>query len=497
MEATHNQSHQHQNGDPEELNNALFTCPMHPQIIQEEPGKCPICGMTLVPKGNQPDHSKMVITEHEKVIWNYYTVIVLGFWLLTSPFTFGYKSPGMVYSDLFSGVLLIFLGFLSFNPFRLWAPWVACFVGIWLLFAPLVFWAPEAAAFVNGSFVGILVIALTILIPGMPGMMAMMMVMPPGPETPPGWSYNPSSWLQRIPVIALGWIGFFGSRYLAAYQLGYIPEVYDPFFASGTQEVLTSDVSKAFPISDAGLGAVVYVLEFLMGYMGGSDRWRTMPWMVTLFGILVVPLGVVSIVLIILQPVAVGAWCTICLVTALAMLIMIPLTIDEVVAMVQFLVKKHREGSPFWPTFWMGDTVAGGGPDKRSPGFTAPVTKTLPAMTWGVTIPWNLVAATAIGIWLMFSGAVFSSQGSFAASTNIAGALVVTFTVISLAEVTRSLRFINFLFGLWLLVSPWILEGAASGAEWNSLLAGVGIILLSFPKGQIRESYGTYDSSII
>ncbi|MCU7551843.1 efflux RND transporter periplasmic adaptor subunit [Chitinophagaceae bacterium LB-8] len=27
-----------------------YTCPMHPQIVQDKPGKCPICGMTLVPK---------------------------------------------------------------------------------------------------------------------------------------------------------------------------------------------------------------------------------------------------------------------------------------------------------------------------------------------------------------------------------------------------------------------------------------------------------------
>lgn len=28
----------------------LYTCPMHPQIIRNEPGDCPICGMALVPK---------------------------------------------------------------------------------------------------------------------------------------------------------------------------------------------------------------------------------------------------------------------------------------------------------------------------------------------------------------------------------------------------------------------------------------------------------------
>ena len=27
-----------------------YTCPMHPQIIKDAPGNCPICGMKLVPK---------------------------------------------------------------------------------------------------------------------------------------------------------------------------------------------------------------------------------------------------------------------------------------------------------------------------------------------------------------------------------------------------------------------------------------------------------------
>ena len=27
-----------------------YTCPMHPDVLQDAPGKCPKCGMTLVPK---------------------------------------------------------------------------------------------------------------------------------------------------------------------------------------------------------------------------------------------------------------------------------------------------------------------------------------------------------------------------------------------------------------------------------------------------------------
>lgn len=39
-------------GEPEPLpQGTLYTCPMHPQIVQEGPGHCPICGMALEPMG--------------------------------------------------------------------------------------------------------------------------------------------------------------------------------------------------------------------------------------------------------------------------------------------------------------------------------------------------------------------------------------------------------------------------------------------------------------
>lgn len=28
----------------------LYTCPMDPEVVQDKPGKCPICGMALRPK---------------------------------------------------------------------------------------------------------------------------------------------------------------------------------------------------------------------------------------------------------------------------------------------------------------------------------------------------------------------------------------------------------------------------------------------------------------
>jgi len=124
-------------------------------------------------------------------------------------------------------------------------------------------------------------------------------------------------------IVFLAMIGFFLSRYLAAFQLGHIVYPWDPFFGDSTRLVLTSDISKAFPVSDAGLGALSYLLDALAGLIGGSRRWRTMPWMVVLFGLFIIPPGVTSIVLVILQPVSIGAWCTLCLVASVVMLLMV------------------------------------------------------------------------------------------------------------------------------------------------------------------------------
>jgi hypothetical protein len=96
-------------------------------------------------------------------------------------------------------------------------------------------------------------------------------------DVPIGWTYCPSTYLQRLPIIALGALGFFIARTLAAYQMGHIDPVADPFFGgtaglNGTETIITSNVSKPWPIPDGGLGAVTYMFEILMGTMGDRRR---------------------------------------------------------------------------------------------------------------------------------------------------------------------------------------------------------------------------------
>jgi uncharacterized membrane protein len=169
---------------------------------------------------------------------------------------------------------------------------------------------------------------------------------------PPGWNYNPSSWQQRWPLIAIAFIGFQIAMYLAFFQLHIIESVWDPFFGNGSEKVLTSEVSKALPVPDALLGAFGYLLDVITGAIGRTDRWRTKPWIVVLFGIAVGPLGLVSVVLVIFQPVLVGAWCTLCIVTAVISVLMISPALDEMLASLQYLQRAKRNGLNVSEVFW-------------------------------------------------------------------------------------------------------------------------------------------------
>ena len=57
----------------------IWSCTMHPQIKQQEPGKCPICGMELVPlKGanNEADPMEIMMSKTALQLANVQTAIV-------------------------------------------------------------------------------------------------------------------------------------------------------------------------------------------------------------------------------------------------------------------------------------------------------------------------------------------------------------------------------------------------------------------------------------
>lgn len=73
-------------------------------------------------------------------------------------------------------------------------------------------------------------------------------------DAPPGWSYNPSSWRERMPILVIGAIGFVLAAYLALYQYRGVATVGKPFFGRGSEIILNSPTSQFFPVSDVALG---------------------------------------------------------------------------------------------------------------------------------------------------------------------------------------------------------------------------------------------------
>jgi hypothetical protein len=186
-------------------------------------------------------------------------------------------------------------------------------------------------------------------------------------DTPPGWNYDPSSWSQRLPIVGAALVGFAIAGYLALYQWRVIPTVWEPFFGRGSETILNSPISKVLPIPDAALGALGYVLDAVTGVIGGRGRWRTLPWLVILFGLAVGPLGAVSVLLVIAQPVFFDAWCTFCLASAVISLMMIGPAMDEFLASLQYLKRVGRSGQSVWRAFWGLSTPAAreDGPGQR------------------------------------------------------------------------------------------------------------------------------------
>lgn len=170
-------------------------------------------------------------------------------------------------------------------------------------------------------------------------------------ELPPNWSYNPSEWSQRIPVVVLGLVAMGIALYLASYQFGWVDSVWDPLFGDGTETVLDSELSHLFPVSDALLGALGYLIDWVFGLVGGTKRYKTMPWAVVIFGIGIIPFGLTSIFLALAMPTIVGAGCFLCAVNAVIAVVMIPYAWDEIWLSLLAMRSMMRNGAGFWAAF--------------------------------------------------------------------------------------------------------------------------------------------------
>ncbi|WP_424139684.1 heavy metal translocating P-type ATPase [Roseomonas chloroacetimidivorans] len=98
---------------------AIYTCPMHPEIRQEGPGSCPICGMALEPleitAEAEPSHE---LTDMTRRFW-----IGLALTLPVVVLEMGAHIPGLGLHHLVSPRMSVWIQFLLGTPVVLWAGW--------------------------------------------------------------------------------------------------------------------------------------------------------------------------------------------------------------------------------------------------------------------------------------------------------------------------------------------------------------------------------------
>jgi Cu+-exporting ATPase len=97
----------------------IYTCPMHPQVRQQGPGSCPICGMALEPlAGGEETGPNPELLDMTRRFW-----IGAALALPTAMLEMGAHFPGLNLHHYVPPQVSVWLEFLLATPVVLWAGW--------------------------------------------------------------------------------------------------------------------------------------------------------------------------------------------------------------------------------------------------------------------------------------------------------------------------------------------------------------------------------------
>jgi Cu+-exporting ATPase len=118
--ALHEPHHEHKAAPaPKPAPGTIYTCPMHPQIRQDHPGNCPICGMTLEPLIASGEHvHNLELADMTRRFW-----VALVLTLPVFVLEMGSHIPGLAMHDLVSPRISTWIQFALSTPVVLWAGW--------------------------------------------------------------------------------------------------------------------------------------------------------------------------------------------------------------------------------------------------------------------------------------------------------------------------------------------------------------------------------------
>ena len=97
----------------------IYTCPMHPEIRQEGPGSCPICGMALEPETfSLDDGPDPELVDMSRRFW-----VSLVFTIPLFIYAMGDMIPGQPFSKLIEPALAQWIQLALATPVVLWGAW--------------------------------------------------------------------------------------------------------------------------------------------------------------------------------------------------------------------------------------------------------------------------------------------------------------------------------------------------------------------------------------
>ncbi len=97
------------------LGSAEYTCPMHPEIVRNAPGSCPICGMALESRTPAADEENAELRDMRRRFW-------IGA-VLTVPLVLLVMLPASLWAPLLSANAAAVAEFILATPVVLWAGW--------------------------------------------------------------------------------------------------------------------------------------------------------------------------------------------------------------------------------------------------------------------------------------------------------------------------------------------------------------------------------------
>jgi len=98
---------------------AMYTCPMHPGIVRDQPGSCPICGMALEPRTvTLEEEENPELTDMRRRFWVGVALTTPVFFLAMSDLI-----PGQPVQHALSPALIHWIQLVLATPVVLWGGW--------------------------------------------------------------------------------------------------------------------------------------------------------------------------------------------------------------------------------------------------------------------------------------------------------------------------------------------------------------------------------------